>query len=121
MTGLMTKGIGTLALILSLMGTKMTSAYTSQDSSKRWTESGGTFYETTETYTDVQGNEEEYRMQWELYEGSIALVQMALVWKEIMIKAYDTGSVFMIARTTSGSEFTEEMLRIRRIWQLENC
>jgi len=59
----MTKGIGTLALILSLMVTKTTSAYTSSDPSKRWTKSDGTGeYETTETYTDVQGHEEEYRM-----------------------------------------------------------
>lgn len=37
-----------------------------------------------------------------------------------MVADYDTGDNFMIARTT-GSEKTEEMLRIRRIWQLENC
>ena len=53
-------------------------------------------------------------MQWELYEGSIALVQMALVWKEISEE-----SQHQIARTTSQN--TKEVLRIRRIWQLENC
>ena len=35
-------------------------------------------------------------MQWELYEGSIALVQMALVWKEISEE-----SQHQIARTTA--------------------
>lgn len=57
-------------------------AYSSSVAGKRWTD-GGTAYDTEESYTDVDNVTEVYRMQWELYEGSIALVQMALVWKEI--------------------------------------
>ena len=58
------------------------SAYTAANAGDRFSDGSGN-YDTTETYTDVTGFSEQYRMQWELYEGSIALVQMAVVWKEI--------------------------------------
>ena len=57
---------------------------------------------------------ETYRMQWELYEGSIALVQLALVWKEV-----STQSDLQIT-IASGGDKSSEVLRIRRIWQLAN-
>ena len=63
--------LGLLGLFLSLLsgnalGYKSTTF-------KRWTDTNND-YETSEIYTDVKGVSEEYRMQWELYEGSIALV-----------------------------------------------
>lgn len=112
-----TKQVGLLTLLLSLMATKLqtSSAYSSDTPGKRWTSCNTcTDYDTLESYTDVDGNTENYRMQWELYEGSIALVQMALVWKEISEE-----SQHQIKRATS--QDTREVLRIRRIWQLENC
>lgn len=114
-------GIGgkALALLVSLIATtsfRTVHGYSSNTANKRWTATGGTSYETKETYTDVDGHQETYRMQWELYEGSISLVQMALVWKEISEEAQH-----QIWRTTDGGSLTKEMLRIRRIWQLENC
>ena len=81
-----TKQVGLLTLLLLLMTTKLqtSSAYSSDTPGKRWTSCDTcTDYDTLESYTDVDGNTENYRMQWELYEGSIALAQMALVWKEI--------------------------------------
>ena len=59
--------------------------YQSNDVNKRWTDgpayiegttndNSGYAYDTTEAYTDVDGLTETYRMQWELYEGSISLV-----------------------------------------------
>ena len=56
--------------------------YVSDTAGKRWTD-GGTSYETREEYQNVDLEYEEFSMLWELYEGSIALTQMALVWKEV--------------------------------------
>lgn len=50
-------------------------------------------------------------MEWEIYEGSIALTQMAIVWKEVSSRS-DT----LIKRST-GAE-VQEVLRVRRIWQM---
>ena len=77
MNRLMRKGIGTLALTaLTLMTGD--AAYVSNDAAKKWTSDGisgaGVDYGTDETYTDANGDTENYRMQWELYEGSISLV-----------------------------------------------
>ena len=88
-------------------------------SKKRWTadttyQSTGKYaYETEETYSFVDGTSESFRMQWEMYEGSIALTQMAVVWKEI-----STDSKCQIERAASGTKFTSEVVRIRRVWQL---
>ena len=55
---------------------------------------------------------EVFRMQWEMYEGSIALTQMAVVWKEV-----SADSSVQVVRKSDGAK-TEEMIRIRRVWQL---
>jgi len=73
--------LATLALLLSCMAGGV-AAYTAANTADRFSDNSGNF-DSEETYTDVNNNSETYRMQWELYEGSIALVQMALVWKEI--------------------------------------
>ena len=57
------------------------------------------------------GTSEKFRMEWEMYEGSIALTQMAVVWKEISNQAN-----LQINRATATR--TTEVMRIRRIWQL---
>lgn len=57
--------------------------YVSDTAGKRWVGATGVTYDTEEEYTNVKGIQEKYRMLWELYEGSIALVQMVVVWKEI--------------------------------------
>jgi len=95
--------------------------YTSSDTGARWSDGSGN-YDSEETYVDVDKNSETYRMQWELYEGSIALVQMALVWKEITTqKTASTdadGNTILnlqVDRNTNGNQ-TLERLRIRRIW-----
>jgi hypothetical protein len=56
--------------------------YTCPDTAKRWCNSSAA-YETEENYVNVDNVSETYRMHWELYEGSISLVQMVLVWKEV--------------------------------------
>jgi len=80
---------------------------------KRWTNqtSAPWVYNTDETYTDVLGNSEKFRMEWEMYEGSIALTQMAVVWKEISSQLD-----LQVYRATATK--TTEVMRIRRIWQL---
>ena len=83
-------------------------------SKKRWTKDSSPYtYETEETYEFVDGTSESFRMQWEMYEGSIALTQMAVVWKEI-----STDSKCQIDRAASGTTKTQEVVRIRRVWQL---
>jgi len=59
----------------------------------------------------VLGNSEKFRMEWEMYEGSIALTQMAVVWKEISSQLD-----LQVYRATATK--TTEVMRIRRIWQL---
>ena len=65
--------LGLLGLILSLLSGNVDAQGYKSTTAKRWTDASKN-YETSETYTDVKGVSEEYRMQWELYEGSIALV-----------------------------------------------
>ena len=69
-----------IAALLTIFS--VTATYTCPDNSKRWCNSSS-IYETDETYVNVNLVSETYRMHWELYEGSISLVQMALVWKEV--------------------------------------
>ena len=99
--------IAALLMVISVTAT----TYTCPDNSKRWCNSSNQYY-TDETYVDVNNNSESYRMHWELYEGSISLVQMALVWKEVSTQAN-----LQIQRLSS-STTTQEVLRVRRIWQL---
>jgi hypothetical protein len=63
----------------------------------------------------VDGTNEKFRMQWEMYEGSISLSQKAVVWKEI-----STDSKCQITRKSSATAKTSEVVRIRRVWQLES-
>ena len=70
-----------IAALLNMLSVEAT--YTCPDTSKRWCSASNSKYYTDETYTDVKGVSESYRMHWELYEGSISLVQMVLVWKEV--------------------------------------
>ena len=47
--------------------------YTSP-SKKRWTTANSPYkYDTEETYSFIDNTSEKFRMQWEMYEGSIAL------------------------------------------------
>lgn len=104
-------------LAVSLANEFGVSAYSSTGN-KRWTENSSPYnYKTDETYVDVKGFTESFRMQWEMYEGSIALTQMAVVWKEISTKSDATYGV-QIKRSKTG--FTSEVMRVRRIWQLES-
>lgn len=64
--------LGALALLLSCL-TSGAAAYVASNTADRFSDGSGNF-DSTETYTDVENNSETYRMQWELYEGSIALV-----------------------------------------------
>ena len=66
---------------------------------------------------NVELESEEYRMDWELYEGSIALFQMAIVWKEVSDQ--DSSNDLQITIKANGTK-SKEVLRIRRIWQLAN-
>ena len=71
-----------IAVLLTMFSIVTATTYTCPDNSKRWCNSSAA-YETDETYVNVNLVSETYRMHWELYEGSISLVQMALVWKEV--------------------------------------
>ena len=97
-----------MATILSMMLMPVSLAYSCTNSQRFC--SGGNFA-TEETYTDVYGNTEQYWMAFEMYEGSIPLTQMAMVWKEI-----STLASTQIARTANGSQTTQEVVRLRRIW-----
>ena len=83
-------------------------------SATRWADDSTGEFDSVETYTDVLGVTEEYRMDWEMYEGSIAITQMALVWKEISTQAN------LQIQRNSGTDVTTEVVRFRRIWQLES-
>ena len=71
--------LGGLTLLLSLqmaitqVGAENT--YVSNTANKRWVgPNPSVSYDTEEEYENVKGIKEKYRMLWELYEGSIALV-----------------------------------------------
>ena len=112
--------LGGLALLVSLSMTVgqvgAANTYTSS-TAKRWTDSSGN-YDTTETYTDVLGEQETFKMLWELYEGSIALVQMALLWKEISEQNAGTTAEPDLQIPTTTTTSTTQVFRLRRIWQL---
>ena len=57
-------------------------------------------------------------MEWELYEGSISLTQMAIVWKEVATDMTPHTTASKISRANSNT--VNEMLRVRRIWQMQS-
>ena len=103
--------VKTLLATMTLMVFSTAQDYTCSDSptDQRFCQSG--VFGTEETYEDAYGTSETFRMAWEMYEGTIPLTQMALVWKEI-----GTHNRVQIYRTTG--QQTNEVVRIRRIWQL---
>ena len=95
--------------------------YVSNTANKRWVgPNPSVSYDTEEEYENVKGIKEKYRMLWELYEGSIALVQMVVVWKEIT-EQDETGDAIkpdlQLVRTSGGAR-TKQTFRVRRLWQM---
>ena len=108
------KNVCLLAQVCLMFAALAHGATYSSPSAKRWTKSSSPYeYETEETYEFVDGTSESFRMQWEMYEGSIAITQMAVVWKEI-----SSDAKCQIDRAASGTMKTQEVVRIRRVWQL---
>lgn len=54
----------------------------------------------------------DWRLEWEMFEGSIALTQVGIFWKE-----YSRASADQICYDTGCAE-TKEVLRLRRAWHL---
>ena len=58
------------------------------------------------------GSFEEIKITWEMFEGSLALTQVGIFWKEYSRKATDQIS------GTAGAAKTLEVMRLRRAWHL---
>ena len=58
------------------------------------------------------GSFEEIKITWEMFEGSLALTQVGIFWKEYSRKATD-----QISGTAGGAK-TLEVMRLRRAWHL---
>lgn len=100
--------------MMAALAAQTTHAYSC--SSGKWC--SGSSYTTEDTYDFIDGTQEEYRMEWELYEGSISLTQMAIVWKEVATDMTPHTTASKISRANSNT--VNEMLRVRRIWQMQS-
>ena len=75
--------------------------------------SSGLSLDIQEQFTNADGVSETAYREWEMFEGTLALTQWAIVFKEI-----STDSALQIA--VNGGQNTRQVVRIRRIWQIPN-
>ena len=60
----------------------------------------------------VDWDDEDVKQEWEMFEGSIALTQVGLFWKELS-KSSDHQ-----IKSTQGGSLTYEIMTLRRAWHL---